>query len=207
MVSKTLEMKSLAANSVDSKEEVRKWVTHGISASVHSNRSTSCTNQIQCIVEVRLKPRAAARFDTIKNLVHVFLNSYDKIGVPSTLNGWQDTRELNASVEKICVCESACPTHTLSLQEVSLEVHVYQPSDTDTFEEFSNSAGARADDDDTMAASVCELPNRSWEGLWESLIYADNIKLKLLDYIHATLVLSDANVDCECLKLRSSTHP
>ncbi|KNZ74410.1 Thyroid receptor-interacting protein 13 [Termitomyces sp. J132] len=46
-----------------------------------------------------------------------------------------------------------------------------------------------------MAASVCELPNSTWEGLWDSLIYADDIKLKLLDYIHATLLLSDANVD------------
>lgn len=48
-----------------------------------------------------------------------------------------------------------------------------------------------------MAASACELPCIAWEGLWDSLIYSDNIKLKLLDYIHATLVLSDANVDCE----------
>lgn len=48
-----------------------------------------------------------------------------------------------------------------------------------------------------MAASVCELPSRGWEGLWESLIYAENIKLKLLDYIYATLVMSDANIDCK----------
>ena len=49
---------------------------------------------------------------------------------------------------------------------------------------------------DTLAASICELPNRGWEGLWNSLIYSGDIKLKLLDYIHATLILSDANVDC-----------
>ncbi|KAG6855050.1 hypothetical protein C0991_005979 [Blastosporella zonata] len=79
---------------------------------------------------------------------------------------------------------------------MALQIHVYQPSESDSFEEFSNSAGVRDGDDDTMAASVCELPNRTWEGLWDSLIYADDIKLKLLDYIHATLILSDANVDC-----------
>lgn len=47
-----------------------------------------------------------------------------------------------------------------------------------------------------MAATMTELPNRSWDGLWDSLIYADDIKLKLLDYINATLAFSDANVDC-----------
>ena len=78
---------------------------------------------------------------------------------------------------------------------MALQIHVYQPSETDSFEEYANASGSRDDDDDTMAASVYELPNRSWEGLWDSLIYADDIKLKLLNYIHATLVLSDANID------------
>ncbi|KAG5646402.1 hypothetical protein DXG03_003452 [Asterophora parasitica] len=151
---------------------VKKWVVH---------------------IEVRLRPRAAARFDTIRNLVHTYVSSFDRIGLPSTLDGWQDVPELAASVERIVASESTCPSHTLALEEMALQIHVYQPSDSDLFEEFSNSAGVKDDDDDTMAASVCDLPNRSWEGLWDSLIYADDIKMRLLDYIHATLVLSDAN--------------
>jgi hypothetical protein len=88
---------------------------------------------------------------------------------------------------------------------------VYQPSDEGESEEFSN--GARDGEGEVMAATACELPCIGWDGLWDSLIYADNIKLKLLEYvacalktlilthcmssyIHATLVLSDANVDC-----------
>ncbi|KAG6911652.1 hypothetical protein DXG01_007902 [Tephrocybe rancida] len=147
-------------------------------------------------VEVRLQPRAAARFDSIRNVVHTYLRTFDRLGLPSTLNGWQDVPELSSSVDKISVSESACPSHTLALEDMVLQIHVYQPSNSGSFEEFSNSTGVRDDDDDTMAASVCELPNRTWDGLWDSLIYADNIKMKLLDYIHATLVLSDANVDC-----------
>ena len=77
---------------------------------------------------------------------------------------------------------------------MTIQVHVYQPSQ-DAFEEYSNSAGPRDQDDDTMAATVCELPNRHYVGLWDSLIYAGNIKMKLLDYIYATLLLSDANID------------
>ena len=127
--------------------------------------------------------------------MHTYLNSCDRIGVPSTLNGWQDIPDLASSVERIVASESSCSSSTLSLEEMALQIHVYQPSDADSFEEFSNISGVRDDDDDTTAASISDLPNRSWEGLWDSLIYADDIKMKLLDYIHATLVFSDANVD------------
>jgi hypothetical protein len=72
---------------------------------------------------------------------------------------------------------------------------LYQISDTDVYDEFSNGSGA--DGESNTAASMCELPNRSLEGLWDSLIFADDIKMKLLDYIHATLILSDAKVDCK----------
>jgi hypothetical protein len=148
------------------------------------------------VVEVRLKTRASARFETIRSLVHAYATSLQRIHLPSILEGWEDVPELGASVEHIAVCEAQCPSPSLSVDEMALQVHVYQPSDSDAFEEFSNSAGGRNEDDDTMAASVCELPNRSYEGLWDALIYAGNIKMKLLDYIHATLVFSDANVDC-----------
>ncbi|KAF8742435.1 hypothetical protein AX14_004649 [Amanita brunnescens Koide BX004] len=146
-------------------------------------------------IEVRLRPRAATRFDTIRSLVHSYLKTLERIGLPSTIDGWQDVPELATSVERIVASESSCPAQSLSPSEMALQIHVYQPSETDSFEEYANASGSRDDDDDTMAASVCELPNRSWEGLWDSLIYADDIKLKLLNYIHATLVLSDANID------------
>jgi hypothetical protein len=125
-------------------------------------------------------------------------SSYDRISLPSTLEGWEDEPDLALSVERIVVSESACPSSSLSLDEMSIQIHVYQPCDSDSFEEFSNdNGGSGSDGEEVMAASVCELPNRNWEGLWDSLIYADNVKMKLLDYIHATLVLSDANIDCE----------
>ncbi|KIK65474.1 hypothetical protein GYMLUDRAFT_38946 [Collybiopsis luxurians FD-317 M1] len=145
-------------------------------------------------VEVRLKSRATSRFDTIRNHVHAWVFSFDRINLSSCLIGWEDVPELAASVERIATSESACPSQSLPIDEMSLQIHVYQPSDTDDDEEFSNGAGGE-DDNEAMAATVRELPNRSWEGLWDSLIYEDNIKTKLLDYIHATLIMSDAGVD------------
>ncbi|KAK7061536.1 pachytene checkpoint protein 2 [Favolaschia claudopus] len=146
-------------------------------------------------IEVRLKPRATSRFETIRARVFDWVHSFDRINIDSTLVGWEDVPELASSVEHVLVAESPCPSHSLHISEMSLQIHVYQPADTDSYEEFTNSTGTRQDDDETMAATVCELPNRGMEGLWNSLIYADDIKMKLLDYIHATLVFSDANVD------------
>ncbi|KAF5322459.1 hypothetical protein D9619_001145 [Psilocybe cf. subviscida] len=146
-------------------------------------------------VEVRMKCRASSRFETIRSLVRSYVTSLPRLSLPSTLEGWEDVPELAASVEKVVICECPCPTPTLTMEEMKLQIHVYQPSDSDAFEEFSNSAGSRDESDDTMAATVCELPNRSCEGLWETLIYADDIKMKLLDYIRATLAFSDRNVD------------
>ena len=151
---------------------------------------------LSAAVEVRLKPRASARFDTVRKFVQTFVRSHDRLGIPSVLEGWHDIPELSSSVEDINICESSCTKQSLSLEEMILHVHVYQPSDGESFEEFSTGSGGRDEDDDTLAASICELPTRGWEELWNSLIYSGDIKLKLLDYIHATLILSDANVDC-----------
>lgn len=147
------------------------------------------------IVEVRLHSRAAARFDTIRKHVHAYMSSLERISLPAKLQGWQDVPELTSSVEQIAICESRCPLNVLTVSDALFQIHVYQPSDGESFEEFS-SGGPGDGDDEAMAATVCELPNRNWEGLWDSLIYGDDVKMKLLDYIHATFTLSDANVDC-----------
>ncbi|KIJ70297.1 hypothetical protein HYDPIDRAFT_104991 [Hydnomerulius pinastri MD-312] len=146
-------------------------------------------------VEVRLAPKARRRMDIIQGLVRDYITqSYTRLALPSVLNGWETDPTLASSVERISVAESSCHSSSLPLNEILLQIHTYQPSENDTVEEYANGSGADGGED-VLAASVCELPCRSWEGVWEGLIYADNIKLKLLDYIHATLVLSDANVD------------
>ncbi|KAI0356610.1 P-loop containing nucleoside triphosphate hydrolase protein [Trametes cingulata] len=146
-------------------------------------------------VEVRVAQNATSRFDTIRNAVHSYLtSSLSHIYLPSTIQGWEDVPLLASSIEKITAAECPCPTSSLPIEEAALQIHVYQPTDTDAFEELTSGSG-RGEDEQIMAASVCELPSMSWEGLWESLIYSDDIKSKLLDYIYATVVFSDADVD------------
>ncbi|CCM02838.1 uncharacterized protein FIBRA_04950 [Fibroporia radiculosa] len=146
-------------------------------------------------IEVRVSPTATSRFDTIRNAVHTFLtSSLSYIYLPSTIQGWEDAPLLASSVACISASESSCPSPSIPIEQASLQIHVYQPSDADAFEELA-SGGGRGDGEEIMAASVCELPSLAWEGLWESLIYSDDIKSKLLDYIYATVVFSDADVD------------
>lgn len=140
---------------------------------------------------------ATSRFDTIRNAVHAYLtSSISDIYLPSTIQGWEDVPLLASSVEKIFAAECPCPTSSLPIEQTALQIHVYQPTDTDAFEELTSGSG-RGEDEQIMAASVCELPSMSWEGLWDSLIYSDDVKSRLLDYIYATVVFSDADVDCK----------
>ncbi|KAI0334736.1 P-loop containing nucleoside triphosphate hydrolase protein [Cubamyces sp. BRFM 1775] len=162
-----------------------------MSASVAESQSTIWPIHI----EVRVAQNATSRFDTIRHAVHAYLtSSLSHIYLPSTIQGWEDVPLLASSIEKIVAAESPCPTASLPIEQTALQIHVYQPSDSDAFEELTSGSG-RGEDEQIMAASVCELPSMSWEGLWESLIYSDDIKSKLLDYIYATVVFSDADVD------------
>jgi hypothetical protein len=79
---------------------------------------------------------------------------------------------------------------------VSLEIHVYQPHENNVVEEYANGTPGRDGEENVFVVSICKLPCKPWEGLWDGLIYLDNIKLKLLDYIHTTFVLSDTGINC-----------
>ena len=155
------------------------------------------------LVEVRVSAGTTSRFDVIKNAVHSFLTtSLSDIFLPSVIEGWEDVPLLASSVEKISASECPCPESYLPIEQTSLQIYVYQ-LDTDALEELTSGSG-RGDDEQVMAASSCELPSMLWEGLWDSLIYPDNIKAKLLDYIYSTIVFSDAGVDCKFQSILSA---
>ncbi len=179
--------------SMDPSSTSTMWQVHGMYLdNIHLLR-----NSIFPAVEVRVLPTATARFDTIRNAVQKYIaSSFSHIYLPSTLQGWEDVPLLASSVDRILASESSCPSPSLPIEQICLQIHVYQPSGADAFEELATGS-ARSEGGEVMAASVCELPSLGWEGLWESLIFSDDIKSKLLDYIYATILFSDADVDCE----------
>ncbi|KAG9014973.1 hypothetical protein FRB94_007045 [Tulasnella sp. JGI-2019a] len=144
-------------------------------------------------IEVRLKPTSSALVDVIRRHVKQHISSDETLLLPSIITGWEGQSLLYQNVELIRASESTYPHSSLPLDQAELDVHVYQPNDTDAFEEFSTTG--KGDGDDMMAASVCDLPCRSWDGLWDTLIYPDDIKPQLLNYIYATLLFSDRDVN------------
>ena len=101
---------------------------------------------------------------------------------------------LGSSVDRIYVSEYSCPDRSIPISQADLQIHVFQPYPDDTYDECT---GGGDGEEEVVSATVTEVPSRSLEGLWESLIYADGVKSKLLDYIYATISFSDADVDCK----------
>lgn len=94
------------------------------------------------------------------------------------------------------VAEEAIP-----LTHAKLHIHVYRPSKQyiiDSFsaaEEQEDDGEGAGEDNDVMAATVAHLPTASLEGVWDNLIYEDNVKLRLLNYINSTQLFGDRSVD------------
>lgn len=153
---------------------------------------------------MRLLPRAPAKFETISENVREYIQeAHVSLCLPSLLEGWEDVPTLAGSVEQIFASELPAFMHAseniavgdreLPINQASLQIYVYQCTVDAEYEDFSSKG---EDGEDIMAATDRELPSREWEGLWESLVYPDDIKLRLLDYIYSTVVFSDADVDC-----------
>lgn len=144
-------------------------------------------------VEARLKPTSPALADSVKKSIKEFFDGYaQSLILPSTITGYDHSPALANNIDLLRITESTCPSHSVPFSQAELEIHVYQPSDGDAFEEFATS---KTDGEEVVAASVCELPCRNWDGLWDTLVYSDDIKPRLLNYIHATLVFSERDVD------------
>lgn len=85
----------------------------------------------------------------------------------------------------------------MPLEVADIVVHAFYAASQDDVEELmaGDAEGEDRGQDDAMAATVLELPNAGLEGVWENLIYADDVKARLLNYMYTTLLYSDASVD------------
>ncbi|GAA6016077.1 hypothetical protein JCM8202_005403 [Rhodotorula sphaerocarpa] len=147
-------------------------------------------------VEVRLKPTSTMRYDVLRNLVGKHLDEeYETILTHSEVHDWRDIEVLAQHVDRVWIGECSLPTSAVPLDSVSLVIHLYQPPSSSRLTEFTTSNADEDGDSDVPAASVLELPSLSLEGIWDSLIYEDDVKEKLLNYVYSTMLFSDASVD------------
>ncbi|KXS19753.1 AAA-domain-containing protein, partial [Gonapodya prolifera JEL478] len=76
----------------------------------------------------------------------------------------------------------------LHLSSCNMSVFVYQLADDEPVEEMN-------EEENVMTSHHLVLPSRTLEGLWESLVFDDEIQTQLLDYITTTMEFSDCAVD------------
>ena len=50
------------------------------------------------------------------------------------------------------------------------------------------------------------LPSKELHGVWDHLIYGDDVKEKLLRYVFTAMKLSDSGVDPNLISWNRSTH-
>lgn len=96
---------------------------------------------------------------------------------------------LRQHVKKVAISDTRLSQHeTLDLRHSTLNYHVYQLQEGGPgLEELG--------DEDLAAASHWIMPSRDFDGLWESLVFDEDIKTKLLSYAATTLLFTDKNID------------
>ncbi|GAO47163.1 AAA-domain-containing protein [Saitoella complicata NRRL Y-17804] len=169
-------------------------------------------------VECALHPHSTCRFDTALRHVHTFLtDNFATLTLDTELRAQDGDFEeggfVREHVEKIRVVEVTGlgegdgedgGTEIVGLEGVELDIHVYQLNDDTTTSSSTQSTSDPfglsddnddGDEDECASATVVELPSRSLEGLWDSLVYEGDVKGKLLRFVSTLMLFSDCGVD------------
>ncbi|KAH9820855.1 P-loop containing nucleoside triphosphate hydrolase protein [Melampsora americana] len=168
------------------------------------------------IVEVRLKSGSSILYDTARQSIgNYIIDNFACLETHADIPGWQDIKFLADEVDHVYCAESAHPSRLVSLQEVKLHIHIYEiPLESEdkisimsanpteiSSSDFQNQSSNLDDEshegvqDGDVAASKLELPAYRLEGIWESLIYEEGLKTKLLNYIYSSIIFAERNVN------------
>lgn len=139
-------------------------------------------------VEICQSPHSTARKSDIIAHVQKFFHMHNFSRGDLCVTDFDDSF-LKDHVTKVSISDTKVSQHErLDLSKVMLHFHVYQlQEDGPGTEELG--------DEDLAAASHWILPSRDFDGLWESLVFDEDIKTKLLSYVATTLLFSDKKVN------------
>ncbi len=142
-------------------------------------------------IEALLKSGSNCRIDRARSWVASYItDNYAKVSVNTELSILDDN--LAEHIEKLFIMECAGPeVDTLSLQTVSLDVHVYQLHGRT----LTDQETIALEEDGSYSAKITETPSRFLDGLWENLVFDDGIKDKLLHFISSVMLFSERQVD------------
>ncbi|KAG9284286.1 hypothetical protein G9A89_002096 [Geosiphon pyriformis] len=146
-------------------------------------------------VECCLKTESTARYQVIRQTVEKYLREFKtSLLCYSQITDFQDIPLLRDNLENMKVADaSGGDSEAIQiLNEVTLNIHVYQLNEEEAVDEFQ-------EEDNVLTANHWELPSRALEGLWDTLIFDKNIKTRLLDYISTAFFFSDRRVNSDII--------
>ncbi|CAL1547215.1 unnamed protein product [Lymnaea stagnalis] len=141
-------------------------------------------------IEVLQSPCSTLRQNQLKEKVIELLRAKKTAFGDFVLEEFQDPF-IQQNIKYIALCDVELPgveKKVIDLTTANLQIHVFQL--------HTDGAGTEELDEENMsAASHWILPASDFHGLWESLVYDDAIKIRLLNYATTTLMFSDKLVD------------
>ena len=119
------------------------------------------------------------------------LNDYEELPLDTVVEEWKNVQLLSNTVDRVVIAECGQTSQNsafVSLSDVELHIHIYQPIDQSQEPEAMIDLGSSQPDDgqeddadNVMAATVVELPASNLEGVWDNLMYDGDIKNRLLN--------------------------
>ncbi|CAG8795196.1 8007_t:CDS:10, partial [Gigaspora margarita] len=116
-------------------------------------------------IECCLKTHSTVRYDVIREQVEKFLREFKtSLLCHSEISDFQDVALLKENVEYMIVAEAGCDTSEIQiLENVDLNIHVYQLNEDDVVEEYQ-------EEENVLTANYWDLPARALDGLWDKII-------------------------------------
>ncbi|TYJ51399.1 hypothetical protein B9479_008031 [Cryptococcus floricola] len=147
-------------------------------------------------VEVRQKQHSRILQQPLMIVLQQFIEEeIARVQLGCELPGWQEVEILREHVDRVWVEEGVMGVESIQASEAEIQVHVYKASVDDLLEEFTADLDDDDDEEKVSAASVRSLPSKELDGVWDTLVYSDDIKARLLNYIYSTILFSECEVD------------
>ncbi|CAG8613109.1 7764_t:CDS:10 [Ambispora gerdemannii] len=162
-----------------------------------SNNNSTVTNSLRSNpilhVECCLKTQSTAEYEEIQESVEKFLREFkSSVLCYSEITDFYDIPLLGEHLENMKVAEAGGSSDDSEaiyiLDDVNLDIHVYQLEEDEAVDEFQ-------EEENVLAANHWELPSRALEGLWDNLIFDNNVKTRLIEYVTTTMLFSDRDIN------------
>ncbi|TPX34800.1 hypothetical protein SmJEL517_g02643 [Synchytrium microbalum] len=162
-----------------SKLSLFKPILH-VEACLHSN-STARHSEVQAVVISFLNSQASPT---------LMINTRIQLSDVIIMDDQAATAFLQRNLLSLVIAEaSGAKLHIYTPDQVILNVHVFQLSDDEGWNERTD------DEENVVAANICDLPARHLDGVWENLIFDEDLQTRLLEYITTSTLFSDKMVD------------